>query len=429
MHLPTRSKNIRKLHPSKASLQRRAPASEGMRRSCMAKGAGEKGSPGLKKLPEDVKKEQGASQTAPLKAARSSFKALFIKAAVALSVLMLAAGAYLWITLEEIGSYVVPKREQAYPLESGMGARDVVRELTDGEFPDFLLSLWLRVHRGEFDAIQKGAYAVDGTKTLTEILEDMKEGNVLEIEPLRLLLLEGESLPLMLKRFETAHSLDNDSAQCLADPAAFIRDHLPEGMETLYGTASSLEGLFMPATYPYFEGGSACAILEDAFTSMAAFLSAAWEKRAPGIALKSPYEALILASIVERESSLNSERALIARVFYNRLEDGMRLQTDASVMYGVSPAFRGILKRSQLTKDTPYNTYTRDGLPPTPIAMPSAGSIEAVLHPGNTSALFFVAKSHDPRDGHVFSTTLRNHTRAVKDYRRKVREYRQSLKE
>ena len=133
-----------------------------------------------------------------------------------------------------------------------------------------------------------------------------------------------------------------------------------------------------------------------------------------------------MASLVERESSLASERAQIAGVFLNRLRKGIKLQTDPAVMYGVSPDFRGPLLRSQLRRDTPYNTYTRAGLPPTPIAMPSVESIQAVLHPSSTKALYFVAKGPDPNDGHVFSETLNQHNKAVREYRRAVRAYKQN---
>ena len=148
-----------------------------------------------------------------------------------------------------------------------------------------------------------------------------------------------------------------------------------------------------------------------------------WPLRSDKQMLKDPYEALILASIVERESSLRSEQPLIAGVFFNRLKKGMKLQTDPAVMYGVEPGFRGPLKRSQLEKDTPYNTYTRIGLPPTPIAMPGKDAVQAVLHPSSTKALYFVAKGPDPQDGHNFAETLRQHNRNVAEYRKNVREY------
>ena len=138
---------------------------------------------------------------------------------------------------------------------------------------------------------------------------------------------------------------------------------------------------------------------------------------------------MILASIIERESSIGAERNKIAAVFYNRLKRGMMLQTDPAVMYGVSPDFKGPLTRSQLRKDTPYNTYTRAGLTPTPISMPGAESIQAALHPEKSDALYFVAKSHDPKDGHIFSNSLQEHNKAVSQYRKKVKEYRESLQD
>jgi UPF0755 protein len=151
---------------------------------------------------------------------------------------------------------------------------------------------------------------------------------------------------------------------------------------------------------------------------MTTVLDEAWRQRAEGLPLKSPYEALVLASIIEKESAVAAERPQIAGVFTRRLQKGMKLQTDPTVIYGLGEAFDGDLRRADLERDTPYNTYTRTGLPPTPICLPGRGAIEAATRPADGKALYFVAKG----DGtHQFSASLDEHQRAVNEYQRKRR--------
>lgn len=173
------------------------------------------------------------------------------------------------------------------------------------------------------------------------------------------------------------------------------------------------EGLFFPDTF-YFDRNTAdIVLLKRAYESMQSKLASAWANRAPNLPYKNSYEALIMASIVEKETGKASERKMIAGVFLNRLRIGMRLQTDPTVIYGIGDQYDGNIRRKDLETDTPYNTYTRDGLPPTPIAMPGLASIEAALHPKKTKALYFVGKG----DGsHEFSNSLAEHNRAVVKY-------------
>jgi UPF0755 protein len=178
------------------------------------------------------------------------------------------------------------------------------------------------------------------------------------------------------------------------------------------------EGLFFPDTF-YFDRGTAdIVLLKKSYDSMQSKLTEAWANRVKNLPYKDSYEALIMASIVEKETGKASERPMIAGVFLNRLRIGMRLQTDPTVIYGMGDNYDGNIRKKDLERDTPYNTYTRDGLPPTPIAMPGLESIQAALHPADTKALYFVGKG----DGsHQFSNNLAEHNRAVSQYQLKRR--------
>ncbi|MBN1237151.1 MAG: endolytic transglycosylase MltG [Gammaproteobacteria bacterium] len=181
------------------------------------------------------------------------------------------------------------------------------------------------------------------------------------------------------------------------------------------------EGQFLPDTYRFPKGTSDVELLRLAHDALRQRLAEAWESRAPDLEVTTPYEALTLASIIEKETALASERRLISGVFHERLRRGMRLQTDPTVIYGLGETFDGDLRRRDLTTDTPYNTYTRRGLPPTPIALPSAASIDAAVEPERSGALYFVATGL-PDGSHVFSETLEEHNRAVRRYLDRLRD-------
>lgn len=188
-----------------------------------------------------------------------------------------------------------------------------------------------------------------------------------------------------------------------------------EILQAIGAKESHIEGLLFPDTYFYAPHTADLGVLRRAYLRQHQKLMAAWENRASGLPYRTPYEALIMASIVEKETGVAFERPKIAGVFLNRLRLGMRLQTDPTVIYGLGDRFDGNLRKIDLQRDTPYNTYTRAGLPPTPIAMPSEAAIQAALNPARTDALYFVARG----DGtHVFSSTLEAHNRAVNRYQR-----------
>jgi len=176
-----------------------------------------------------------------------------------------------------------------------------------------------------------------------------------------------------------------------------------------------VEGLFFPDTYIFSGGTSDLEILKIAHEKLSKVLEEEWRKRNIKIRFKDPYNALILASIIEKETSLPAEKSIVSGVFMNRLKNGMRLQADPTVIYGLGDNFDGDIRYKDLKADNPYNTYTRNGLPPSPIALPSRSSIRAVMHPASTTALYFVAKG----DGtHQFSDNLSDHNTAVKEYQR-----------
>jgi UPF0755 protein len=176
------------------------------------------------------------------------------------------------------------------------------------------------------------------------------------------------------------------------------------------------EGLFFPDTFYFDRDTSDLQILQRSYVAMQTKLNKAWQSRAQNLPYRNAYEALIMASIIEKETGKASERPMIAGVFVNRLRIGMRLQTDPTVIYGIGKSYDGNIRKKDLLTDTPYNTYTRAGLPPTPIAMPGLAAIEAALHPAETKALYFVGKG----DGsHVFSNNLATHTQAVNQYQLK----------
>lgn len=191
-----------------------------------------------------------------------------------------------------------------------------------------------------------------------------------------------------------------------------------EILKKLGSTDSHPEGLFFPDTYLFAKHTSDLAILQQAYQKMQQTLKGQWAERVEGLPLKTAYDALILASIVERETGVATERPTIAGVFIRRLNKGMRLQTDPTVIYGMGESYQGNIRKKDLQTLTPYNTYRINGLPPTPIAMPGTGAIYAVLHPAQGNSLYFVANG----DGsHQFSATLAEHNRAVRAYLRKRR--------
>lgn len=357
---------------------------------------------------------------------------------VFLMLIAAAAGAAYWAydQVTKVNSYQVAAMAEPYVLKEGATLNSVVRELAGKDFNPYILNAWVKINRFSYPVIQRGEYAVDGVKTLPQLLADMRDGNVIKVQLPTLSMIEGMNLSMIKRRLQAREDVAQDPELdlILNKPSEFIKVILVRSasdetlLQAIGGTHDSLEGLLMPATYEYEPGKTTSVqLVATSLVKMAEYMRDRYIERNMEIdsIAPTPYHVLILASLVERESSIESELPLIAGVFVNRLKKGIRLQTDPAVMYGVSPDFRGPLRLSQLRKDTPYNTYTRAGLPPTPIAMPSAASIEAVLNPANTNALYFVARGPDPKEGHIFSATLQEHNRAVAQYRKAVKNYKE----
>lgn len=255
--------------------------------------------------------------------------------------------------------------------------------------------------------IQVGEYPLDPGTTPRTLLVNMRDGKVLSY---RFTIVEGWNIRQLRAALAKARPLRQESAEL--DDAAL--------MKTLGHPGQHPEGRFLPETYAYTRKDSDLDLLRRAHDALGKALDAAWQSRAADLPLKSKDEALVLASIVEKETGIASERPQIAGVFLRRLALGMRLQTDPTVIYGMGSRYAGNLRKADLLADTPYNTYTRDGLPPTPIAMVGAEALRAVTRPAEGDALYFVAVG-DGSGKHVFSKTLSEHQAAVREYIRRYR--------
>jgi UPF0755 protein len=323
------------------------------------------------------------------------------------ALLALAAGvavaASWWWLMQPLS---LPASPFAFDVKAGASLKAVARELAaqkalPAEWPLVALA---RV-RGVDRVIKAGNYEVEAGITLPELLDRLTQGDVTQTS---ITIVEGSTFGELKATLASDPGIVNN-AKSLADA---------DMMAKLGGEGGAPEGWFFPDTYFFAAGSSDLSILARAHQLMRERLDAAWAKRAPGLPLKDPYEALILASIVEKETGRPADRPLVASVFLNRLRAGMRLQTDPAVIYGMGKRFDGNLRKRDLEADTPYNTYTRDGLPPTPIALPGQASLEAVTNPPSTPYLYFVARGDGTSE---FSANLADHNRAVAKFQKGAR--------
>lgn len=301
----------------------------------------------------------------------------------------------------------LPRTPLEFEIEPGSGLRAVARQINDAGIAinaDVFVALGKL--SGAETSVKAGSYALDGAISARELLAKLTRGDVTQTD---IAFIEGWTLRQMRERLDAHPDIRHDS-RGLSDSELLRRVGAPAGF-----AASSAEGLFFPDTYSFAKRSSDIDILARAWRAQQRRLSQEWEGRAPGLPYRTPYEALIMASIVEKETGRDADRPLIAAVFVNRLRLGMPLQTDPTVIYGLGERFDGNLRRRDLVTDTPYNTYTRNGLPPTPIAMPGLAALRAALHPADSRALYFVARG----DGSsAFSQTLDEHNAAVARYQK-----------
>lgn len=312
----------------------------------------------------------------------------------------MAAAVLLWF--DSFLNKPLPVNEQhTFVVKSGSNLTQVVTKLAaenQVSLPKVLLGY---ARATQQTAIKAGEYQLQQGDTPVDLLAMLTQGDVILHQ---VTFPEGLTVKQWLARLAETEELNTAN---LSKELSFVEGH-PEGW--LY-----------PDTYRFQSGASAESILKQAHQQMQQRLDSEWQNRAEGLPYKTPYEALIMASIIEKETGAAYERAKIAGVFVRRLQKGMRLQTDPTVIYGLGDSYKGNITRAHLRQKTPYNTYTIHGLPPTPIANPGGDAIHAALHPEAGTELFFVAKG----DGsHYFSTTLAEHEKAVTRYqRRRVKNY------
>ncbi len=295
----------------------------------------------------------------------------------------------------------LPMSPFEFTVKPGASLKSLARQLTDANLLPEAQSFWLLGRAtSRATGIQAGTYNLTEPITPLALLQKLERGDVISVS---ITFVEGITFAEMRAQLESVNELK----------ATLRGASTADVMKRIGAAEPNPEGLFFPDTYQFSAGASDLDLLKKSYRMMQQKLSAAWAQREPGLPYKSPYEALIMASIIEKETGKADERPLIGSVFTNRLRIPMRLQTDPTVIYGMGQRYDGNIRRRDLTTDTPYNTYTRDGLPPTPIAMPGWGALLAAVKPAQSDKLYFVAKG----DGsHYFSRSLDEHNRAVSKY-------------
>ena len=265
---------------------------------------------------------------------------------------------------------------------------------------DWVLPLYARLNPQAAN-IKAGDYRIDENASLPSLINDITNGKVVVYS---VTVIEGKTFKDLRETLRQTAGLEHT-----------LNNKTDAEVATLLGLQGNPEGWFLPETYQFNRGTTDLDMLKRMYDEMQRTLEKAWASRAEGLPLATPYEALILASIIEKETGVAAERPLISGVFTRRLQKNMLLQTDPTVIYGAAD-YHGDLTRKHLQTDTPYNTYINKGLPPTPIALPGKASIEAALHPADGASLYFVA---DGTGGHTFSATYEEHQQAVADYLKK----------
>ena len=299
------------------------------------------------------------------------------------------------------------KTKPTLTIKEGEGASVVAEQLSNiaekngGSISATEIQL-LAFLTGNGKKFKAGEYEISPNTSLSNIFGKLVRGDVI---PTRVRIPEGvtwREIKAVLAKADLTHDAQNFDAV--------------QAAQALNINATSIEGMIFPDTYQYSKGEPETAVLKRAHELLLKKLNTEWEKRAPNLPYQTPYEALIMASIIEKETGTASDRAMVSAVFVNRLRIPMRLQTDPSVIYGMGENFKGNITKADLQRDTPFNTYTRDGLTPTPIATASAASINAALNPASSDALYFVARGDGSSE---FTKTLAEHNAAVQKYQLK----------
>ncbi len=311
-----------------------------------------------------------------------------------------------WIAWFAITPVALPAASVDFSIAPGSSLRGATNQIISAgiPMPARLFNVLARL-TGQATRVKAGSYEIAQGETPWTLLRKITQG---EYQWSEIVFIEGFTFSQMRAALNTNEAVRHDSLG-LSDAQLMARIGLP---------GESPEGLFFPDTYLFGKGESDLAILARAHRTMERQLRQVWEVRDTRVPLVSPYQALVLASIIEKETGDVHERALISGVFANRLRIGMKLQTDPTVIYGMGSRFEGNLRKKDLVRDTPFNTYTREGLPPHPIAMPGRASLLAAVNPASTDALYFVSRG----DGsHQFSKSLEDHNRAVAKYQKGAR--------
>jgi UPF0755 protein len=323
----------------------------------------------------------------------------------------IVAGGILWQRYQAFAdrSIVLDNKERILSIAPGDGFHDVLKKLRALDVKSGSDLEWkaLAQQMKVASRLQVGDYAITSGLSPRSILQRLEDGDIVQQ---KFTLIDGWNFRDLRKALKQTKHLKHE-IDAMNDA---------EVMAKLGASGMHPEGRFLPETYLYSRGTSDLDILQRSFDAMEDALKNAWENRDDGLPLQSPEELLTLASIIEKETGNAEERAMISGVFIRRLNIGMRLQTDPTVIYGIGTAYDGNIRKKDLTTDTPYNTYTRDGLPPTPIAMPGIPALEAAAKPAEGDTLFFVARG-DGSGRHVFSKNLAEHNAAVRNYLNNIR--------
>jgi UPF0755 protein len=332
---------------------------------------------------------------APSQRPNDTLKHLITVACIGLVILVVTVWQGLFRSIPISGS------SEILTVKQGQTYTSLIKQLAERD--QIHLSIIARIYQRLFihNTLKAGAYEIRRGTSVKQLLRMLSDGEAAQMN--RVLLVEGTTFAQLMQHLDddpkVTHTLSGLSNEQILKKLQIDQTH-PEGW-------------FAPDTYYFAQGETDAFILKHLYKEQKRVLDDAWEQRASGLPYRNEYEALIMASIVEKETGVADERAKVAGVFVRRLQQGMRLQTDPTVIYGMGSNYQGKITRQDLLTPTAYNTYTIDGLPPTPIAMPGKASIEAALHPAEGKSLYFVATG---TGGHTFSDNLEQHNQAVAHY-------------